>query len=274
MPTIEERDRLVQKYFDLANSVARRFVGRGEEFDDLRQVALLALVNAADRFDPSRGLAFSTFAVPTIAGALKRHLRDRGWAVRPPRCLQERYLTVNAVSESLTGELKRLPTTAEIARRGGWSERDVIDAHAVQSSRYLKHWSSAEEDDRSQPTAIDANFERIESRVIINNLLSVLDDRERRIVKFALFPRESPSRYWSEGRTEPDARLACSPPEHRERSSEGPLDGRRVMRLHLAPGARRHFRAREGRRRLPRPTRSKGTTGKSSITIASERHGA
>src|SRR5579871_2852026 len=83
------RDRLVEEHLGLAYSIARRFEGRGEEPDDLRQVALMALTCAVERFDPARGVAFSTFAAPTIAGTLKRHLRDHTWIVRPPRSVGE-----------------------------------------------------------------------------------------------------------------------------------------------------------------------------------------
>ena len=110
------RDRLVEAHVGLAYSIARRFEGRGEERDDLQQVALVALLQAVDRFDPSRGLAFSTFAQPTISGTLKRHLRDRTWLVRLPRALNERVLAVAKTEEHLTGTLRRTPTGEEIAR--------------------------------------------------------------------------------------------------------------------------------------------------------------
>ena len=126
-----ERDRLFEAHTHLAYTIARRFAGRGEDMDDLRQVALLALVQAIERFDPSRGLAFSTFATPTIAGSLKRHFRDKAWAIRPPRPVQERYLEMNAVLEGLTNELCRAPTVAEIATHGNWSKQQVSEALAA-----------------------------------------------------------------------------------------------------------------------------------------------
>jgi len=182
-----ERDRLVRTHIDLAHSLARRFTGRGEELDDLRQVALLALVQAADRFDPARGFAFSTFAMPTVLGALKRHLRDHAWAVRPPRSLQERYLEVAAVTEWLTGELRRIPTTAEIAAHGGWSEREVQEARAQQASRFVEHWESDDAGGYREPGALDDNFERVEARVVIDDLLATLDSRERQIIELRFF---------------------------------------------------------------------------------------
>jgi RNA polymerase sigma-B factor len=185
-----ERDRLVQMHLGLANSLARRFVGRGEELDDLRQVALLALVQTADRFDPARGFAFSTFATPTLTGALKRHLRDHAWSVRPPRRLQERYLEVAGVIEHLTGELKRVPTTTEIAVHGEWSEGEVIEARAQQGSRYCDHLDATEDGDEGaygQLSGIDVNYERIESREQIDGLLTALAERERTIVELRFF---------------------------------------------------------------------------------------
>jgi len=93
----ELRTRLVEGHLNIAYAAARRFIGRGEDLEDLKQVALLALVQAVDRFDPSFGVTFSSFAVPTIIGSLKRHFRDRGWAVRPPRPVQERYLAIDGL---------------------------------------------------------------------------------------------------------------------------------------------------------------------------------
>jgi RNA polymerase sigma-B factor len=182
-----ERDRLVRSHLDLAHSLARRFIGRGEELDDLRQVALLALVRAADRFDASRRFAFSTFAMPTIIGAFKRHLRDHGWVVRPPRSLQERYLDVAAVTEFLTGELGHFPTTAEIAARGVWSDPQVEEARVQQSSRLVEHWDAGEPGGSREPGVIDHDFERVETRDVVDDLLARLEDRERQIVEMRFF---------------------------------------------------------------------------------------
>jgi RNA polymerase sigma-B factor len=182
-----ERDRLVGSHLGLAHSLARQFIGRGEELEDLRQVALLALVQAAERFDASRGFAFSTFAMPTIVGSLKRHLRDRSWAVRPPRTLQERYLEVAALTELLTGELNRFPTTAEIAARGGWSARQVEEARAQQSARVVEHWAADEPGGSRELGAFDDNFERVEARAVVDDLLATLKDRERQIVEMRFF---------------------------------------------------------------------------------------
>ena len=109
------RDRLIEDYLWIARHGARRFSGRGETSDDLMQVASLALVKAVDRFDPDRAVAFSSFAVPTILGELKRHFRDKGWSVRVPRDLQELALRLERVAEELSRELSRAPTPSELA---------------------------------------------------------------------------------------------------------------------------------------------------------------
>ena len=112
-------------------SIARRYENLGEPIDDLNQVASLALVNAVDRFDASRGQAFTTFAVPTVVGELKRHFRDRGWAVRPPRSLQELSLRVDRAARSLTQQLDRQPTVLEIAQALDCDEEHILEALAV-----------------------------------------------------------------------------------------------------------------------------------------------
>jgi RNA polymerase sigma-B factor len=178
-----ERDRLFEAHTHLAYTIARRFAGRGEDMDDLRQVALLALVQAIERFDPSRGLAFSTFATPTIAGSLKRHFRDRAWAIRPPRPVQERYLEMNAVLEGLTNELCRAPTVAEIATHGNWSKQQVSEALAARGHRRFEYWGEADQGDHPEPGVIDERFSGVEDRHVVDELLGDLGSREREVVK-------------------------------------------------------------------------------------------
>ena len=122
------RDQLIEAHLGLAGHLARRFSGRGEPYDDLLQVGSLALVKAVDRFDPGRGVEFSTFATRTILGELKRHFRDKGWFVRAPRRVQELYLQVGQIVGTLTQEQGRPPTIAEIATSAGVGEEDVIEA--------------------------------------------------------------------------------------------------------------------------------------------------
>src|SRR5438132_8672777 len=109
------RDELVTAHLGLAEYLARRFTNRGEPLDDLVQVASVGLLKAVDRFDPERGLEFSTYATPTIVGELKRHFRDKGWAVRVPRRIRELHLRMGKVVSSLSQDLGRSPTIGEIA---------------------------------------------------------------------------------------------------------------------------------------------------------------
>jgi RNA polymerase sigma-B factor len=132
----EIRDERVHSHLGLAHQLARRFSNRGETHDDLVQVASLALVRAAERFDPDRGVMFSTFAAASIIGELKRHFRDRGWAVRAPRRLQEMVLEIGSATDRLGQQLGRAPTVSELAKEIGASTADVLEAlEAGQSYR-------------------------------------------------------------------------------------------------------------------------------------------
>ena len=122
------REKLVDQYLALARRLARRYHRSSEPFDDLVQVANLGLLKAIDRFDPSRGVAFTSFAVPTILGELKRHFRDTGWAVHVPRALHERALRVDTTQRLLEGRLGRSPDVHEIATELGLDLEDVLDA--------------------------------------------------------------------------------------------------------------------------------------------------
>ena len=123
-----DRDQLVERYLPLARQLARRYQRDQVSFDDLFQVACLGLLKAIDRFDTERGMAFSTFAVPTIAGEIKRHFRDRMWSVRVPRDLQELALKVEGTASELSLSLGRQPIVAEIADAIGLSDEDVLEA--------------------------------------------------------------------------------------------------------------------------------------------------
>ncbi|MDP9452112.1 MAG: RNA polymerase sigma factor SigF [Actinomycetota bacterium] len=181
----ELRDELIEAHLGLAEYLARRFANRGEPLDDLVQVASLGLVKAVERFDPARGLEFTTFATPTIVGELKRHFRDKGWAVRVPRRVQELHLRVTGVIDDLQLELGRSPTVAEIAVRAGTSEDEVIEAVDAGSAYRSSSLDASRGDDEESPGLIgqlgdlDPGLARAESRAGLNPLLAELPQREQ-----------------------------------------------------------------------------------------------
>lgn len=186
------RNRLVEDHVRLAEFLARRFQHRGEPLDDLRQVALVGLLKAVDRFEPERGLQFSSFATPTIVGELKRHFRDKGWAVRVPRRVQELHLELDQTVAGLTQELRRPPTTGEIATRAGVREEDVLEGMEANSLYRLSSLDAGRPDNDTGAAdarvgEIDEEFDAVEDRVAVSDLLSVLPARERRIVYLRFF---------------------------------------------------------------------------------------
>jgi RNA polymerase sigma-B factor len=189
----ELRDNLVRAHLGLAEYLARRFMNRGEPLDDLVQVASMGLLKAVDRFDTERGLEFSTYATPTIVGELKRHFRDKGWAVRVPRRVQELHLRLGAVLNTLSQELGRSPTIAEIAERAEVSEEDVLEAlEAGHAYRFTSLDAPAAGDEENQALADqlgteDEGMEEIEHRVALSPLIGQLPPRERMILHLRFF---------------------------------------------------------------------------------------
>ena len=184
------RDAIVQRFLPLARQLARRYAGAGEPLDDLVQVASLGLVKAVDRFDPERAVAFSSFAVPTILGELKRHFRDKGWSVRVPRDLQELALKLERVAEELSRELSRAPTLAELAARLGVGEENVLEAReAAHAYRAVSLDRPRNEDEDAGPSMSDAmgdvdpGFSRAEDAATVDQLLRVLAPREREVLR-------------------------------------------------------------------------------------------
>lgn len=181
------RERLVSAHFGLATSLAARFGSRNESPDDLHQAALLGLVHAIDRFDPDRGVQFTTFAWATISGELKRHFRDRTWGVRVPRRLQELYLSTSEATDTLTHDLKRSPTVAEVAERVGCSEEDVLEAmEARQAYRLGSIDASSGGDDADtgmQLPEAESGFRQVEQRAVLDSLLDRLPERDRQIIR-------------------------------------------------------------------------------------------
>jgi RNA polymerase sigma-B factor len=184
------RAALVERFLPMAKMLARRYNGGGEPLDDLVQVASLGLLKAIDRFDPERGIAFSTFAVPTILGELKRHFRDKGWSLRVPRDLQELVMRVARVSELLVHELGRAPTPSEIADRLQVSVEQVVEAHqaaaAYRADSLDRVGSDDDEDGRHPADSLggeDPGYRQAEHSATLGPLLSVLSNRERELLR-------------------------------------------------------------------------------------------
>ena len=192
------RDRILEAYLPLSYHLAQRFRNRGEPIEDLAQVAALAMVKAIDRFDPERGVRFSTFAVPTIVGELKRHFRDRVWAVRVPRRLKDLRVTMAAEVSELGQLLGRSPTVAEVAERLGVSEEEVlevVEAGAAFRTESLTPVAldGADEaaDDAGWVAAAlavqDQHAELVDDHDELRRLFDVLAERERTIVYLRFF---------------------------------------------------------------------------------------
>src|SRR4051794_30238935 len=147
-----DREALVERFLPLAHHLARRY-GNGSEREDLEQVAALGLVKALDRYDPSREIAFTSFAVPTILGELKRYFRDLGWSVRVPRALQELAASVEVAVEELTQELGSTPTTSQIAGRCGASVEHVLEARALGSAHFADSLDRPQRQDDDEPSS-------------------------------------------------------------------------------------------------------------------------
>jgi RNA polymerase sigma-B factor len=175
-----ERKQLIESHLALVRAVARRYVGRGETLDDLVQVGAIGLIKATDRFDPSRGVAFSTFATPFIEGAIRHHLRDRVSSLRIPRDLQRKSGNLHRRSGELAASLGRSPTTRELATALDTDERDVERVLGAARARELIPISVG--DDRGELPDESAGLADSETRLLLEGSLRTLDERERRIV--------------------------------------------------------------------------------------------
>ena len=180
------REELITSNLGLAHQLARRFLHRGEPLDDLVQVASVALVKSVDRFDPARGVDFSAFATRTIIGELKRHFRDKGWAVRASRRVQELYLELGHTTAALVQVLGRSPTVAELAEATGASEEGVIEAiEAGQGYRAASIDATESEDDplSARLGVHDRNYDSVEDRALLGPALATLPPREQSILR-------------------------------------------------------------------------------------------
>jgi len=183
------RDRLVDLNSDLVHFIARRFANRGEPLEDIEQVGFLGLIHAIERFDPELGNEFSTFATPTIMGEIRRYFRDRSWAVRVPRRLQENLLRVNAAAQQLTGELGRSPSISEIGERIGLEPEDVLAALEVSPAQHTVSLEAAPAGRGDEALTLgdrlgadDSNLDRVEIRALLEQAMAHLNPREREIM--------------------------------------------------------------------------------------------
>lgn len=187
------RDEVVRLNMPLVTGLARRFQNRGEPLEDLEQVAAVGLLHAIDRFDVRRGVAFSTFATPTVAGEIKRYFRDHGWMVRVPRTLQEMRLTLTATTPVIAQELGRAPTTAELAERLGVTEAEVTEGLAAGNAYSALSLDLPSGEEGDEPSLADGlgeeetAYDFIEDCVSLKPLLEELPERERKILHLRFF---------------------------------------------------------------------------------------
>jgi len=180
---------VVGRFLPLARQLAAGYARTNESFDDLFQVACLGLVNAVDRFDSTRGIAFSSYAMPTILGELKRYFRDKTWSVRVPRDLQELGLGVERAGERLTARLGRPPTVDEVADAVGAAREAVLEAREALSAYHagsLEESRSGRADDDPLLSVLGCDedgYDRVEQRVLLDGMLRRLTRRERDIVR-------------------------------------------------------------------------------------------
>jgi RNA polymerase sigma-B factor len=182
------REALIERYLPLSRHLARRYKRGNAELDDLNQVAAFALVKAVDRFDPDRGIAFSSFAVPTIVGELKRHFRDHGWVVRVPRDVQELKLKLDRLVEALTVELGRAPTPGELAARTDTSIEQVMEALGAASAHYPDSLDRPVGEDGEDAIGQllgdeERGYDDVENAELVDGLLATLPEREREILR-------------------------------------------------------------------------------------------
>lgn len=186
----EAREQLIVSHLNLVRFLASKFKNRGEPIDDLMQVGTIGLIKAIDRFDPSRGLEFTTYATPTIMGEIKRHFRDKGWSVRVPRRLQELSAKVNQTTDDLTRELQRPPSVAEVAERLGATVDEVLEAmesSSAYSSVPLEGTGQSADDDA--PSIIDHyateddDLAASDDRMVIEDVIGDFTPREQEIIQ-------------------------------------------------------------------------------------------
>jgi RNA polymerase sigma-B factor len=189
------RDHLVLMHQNLVRFLAGKFMNRGEPIEDLVQVGTIGLINAIDRFDPSRGTKFSTYATPTIVGEIRRHFRDKAWSLKVPRRLQELNLAANKAAESLSQKLGRAPTIQEIAQTVGATEEETLEAIELGNAYdTVSLDSKLAYESESAPLSLaefvgdtDGSLDSLEKYGDLNQAMDCLDSRERSIIYLRFF---------------------------------------------------------------------------------------
>lgn len=183
------RDELVMNHLNLVRFLAAKFKNRGEPLDDLIQVGTIGLIKAIDRFDPERGLEFTTFATPTILGEIKRHFRDKGWSVRVPRRLQELSAKVTTATDELTRELQHSPSTEEVAERLGVTVEEVLEAMESSSAYSSVSLETTASEDEDAPAVIDhyasvdQDLVSSDDRMVIEDAIKEFSPREQEVIR-------------------------------------------------------------------------------------------
>lgn len=189
------RDRLIVANVNLVHFLAARFIGRGENFDDLVQVGMVGLLKAIDRYEPQRGYEFSTYATPTIVGEIRRHFRDAGWSLHVPRRLRELAVTVTRAEERMTAALARTPTIGELADDIGLQPEEILEAlELLQTATPLSiesadlHLEGSATAKLAEKLAVeDEDFSLLEDRVRVEGAMQTLSGRERIVVQLRFF---------------------------------------------------------------------------------------
>lgn len=181
------REELIRRHLPLVRALARRYAGRGEPVEDIEQVGAIGLIKAIDRFELSRGVSLATFATPTVLGEIRRHFRDRGWAVRVPRALQELHAAVTAAVDRLGARLGRSPSVLELAREVGATVEQVIEALELGSAYAPASLDQGPEEQEADALEMlghdEPGYARSEMRATIEPALRRLPRRERDILR-------------------------------------------------------------------------------------------
>ena len=186
----EAREQLIVSHVNLVRYIAAKFKNRGEPLDDLIQVGTIGLIKAIDRFDPSRGLEFTTYATPTILGEIKRHFRDKGWTIRVPRRLQELSAKVNSATDELTAQLQRSPSIEEVADYLGTTADEVLEAmesSSAYSSVPLEGQGNNEEDDApsviDRYASVDGDLEASDDRMVLEEVIGEFPEADQQAIR-------------------------------------------------------------------------------------------